>query len=104
VGGGVVGSEGAAAVDADALSAFAAGVAGDGDVDDAGAEWAHRPGAGGGDVAEHGVFAGGQHGGHPPSFACECGVPDGVDAVVKAVKSPRAGTAGDRRFAEPERP
>jgi len=54
-------------------------------------------------MAEHRTDTGGQHGSHPPALACECGVPDGVDAVVQAMKPAGPRAAVDRVVAEPER-
>ena len=62
----------------------------------------HRPGAAGCDMAEHGVFAGGQHGSHPPTFDPQCGVSDRVHAAMHEVQARTPETAVDRLGTEAE--
>jgi hypothetical protein len=84
-------------------AALAAAVAGDGDVNRAGAGRAQLPCGGGGGVAEHRAVAGRHHGRHPAPLARHHGVADGVHAVIQAVQPADAGAEADRRVAEPER-
>jgi hypothetical protein len=86
--GGVLGIEGARAVQADPRGAVAAARGADVDARLIGPEQA--PVGGGRAVGEHGAGATGQHRRQPMPLGAQRGVPEGVDAVVNPVQPARA--------------
>jgi hypothetical protein len=86
--GGVLGIEGACAVQADPRGAVAAARGGDVDTRLVGSEQA--PVGGGGAVGEHGAGAAREHRRQPVALGARRGVPEGVDALMDPVQPAHA--------------
>jgi hypothetical protein len=77
-------------VEVDAALLLAARGGWDGDVDEALDWFEELPEDGGGDVAQGGSVAAGEHSSHEAAVEAESGVADGVDAAVDAVEAIRS--------------